>query len=294
MKHILILGKSSYIGTSFAQYVREHRPEEFQVKAVSLRDAHWREEDFSKYEAVFHVAGIAHADVGQVTEEEKQEYYRVNRDLTLEAAKKAKESGVGQFVYMSSMIVYGKTEHVTLDTIPKPENFYGDSKWQADKGVRAMGDEKFRVAVLRAPMIYGKGSKGNYPALVKMARKLPLFPKVKNRRSMLYIENLCEFICHVIGEGREGVFFPQNEETVSTSRLVEEIAGVWGHRIWVTPLLAPVVSMGKHFPGKIGGLCRKAFGNSYYEPQMSRMGWNYCVADWKESVKRTEKGDFPS
>lgn len=287
MKRILILGKSSYIGTSFARYAGEHYPEDFQMKAISLRDNSWREEDFSGYGSVLHLAGIAHADVGKVTEEGKQEYYRVNRDLALEAAQKAKESGVGQFVYMSSMIVYGGAEHVTLDTVPRPENFYGDSKWQADKGIRAMADENFRVAVLRPPMIYGKGSKGNYPALVKMARKLPIFPRVKNKRSMLYIENLCEFLCHVIREGREGVFFPQNEEMVSTSQLVEEIARACGHRIWVTPLLSPFAELGKHFPGKIGGLCRKAFGSSYYEPELGRTGWDYCVADWKESVRRS-------
>ena len=288
MKRILIAGKNSYIGTSFTQYVEKYYPKEFQVEAVSLRDRDWRERDFSGYEAVFHVAGIAHADVGHATEEEKREYYRVNRDLVLETARKAKEAGVGQFVFMSSMIVYGRTEHVTEDTIPKPENFYGDSKWQADKGVRELADAEFQVAVLRTPMIYGKGSKGNYPVLAKMAKKLPVFPRVKNQRSMLYIENLCEFLCCIIREGRGGIFFPQNEEIIGTSQLVEMIAGTCGPRIWITPLLAPLVAIGKRLPGKIGDLCRKAFGSSYYELEMSRTEWNYRIVDWKESVRRTE------
>ncbi len=288
MKRILIVGKNSYIGTAFARYVRERYPDEFQAEAVGARDGAWREKDFSEYEIVFHVAGIAHADVGRVTEEGKKEYYRVNRDLALEAAKKAKAAGVGQFVLMSSMIVYGGTEHVTRKTAPKPGNFYGDSKLQADEGVRALAGEGFRTAVLRPPMIYGKGSRGNYPVLSKMAKRLPVFPKVKNKRSMLYIENLCECLCHIMREGAGGIFFPQNEEAVSTSALVKEIAGCAGHRIWVTPLLAPFAAAGKRLPGKAGDLCRKAFGSSYYEPEMSEMEWDYRVADWRESVKRTE------
>lgn len=289
MKHILITGKNSYIGTSFEQYVRRRYPEEFRVDTLDMRDAGWRERDFSCYDTVFHVAGIAHADVGSVTEEGKEQYYEVNTRLALDTAAKAKAEGVAQFVFMSSMIVYGGQERVTMETLPAPENFYGDSKWQADAGVRELRSKDFQVAVLRPPMVYGPGSKGNYPRLSKLAKKLPVFPQVKNCRSMLYIENLCEFLCRIMKEGRGGVFFPQNREPVSTGRLVKEIAGCAGHRIWVTPLLAPGVAIGMHMPGKVGNLCRKAFGSSYYEPGMGEMEWDYEVADWRESVRRTEK-----
>lgn len=291
MKRILIAGKNSYIGTAFIQYAEEHYPEEFQAEAFSLRDISWQERDFAGYDAVFHVAGIAHADTGHATEEEKREYYRVNRDLVLETARKARGAGVGQFVFMSSMIIYGKTEHVTEDTIPEPENFYGDSKWQADKGVRELADGKFQVAVLRAPMIYGKGSKGNYPVLAKMAKRLPVFPRVENQRSMLYIENLCELLCCIIREGHGGIFFPQNETAIGTSQLVEMIARTCGHRICITPLLAPLAAIGKRLPGKVGALCRKAFGCSCYELDMSRAEWNYRIVDWQESVRRTESSE---
>ena len=124
--------------------------------------------------------------------------------------------------------------------------------------------------------------------LAKMAAKLPVFPKVKNQRSMLYIENLCEFLRLLMEDGRGGVFFPQNKGTVSTSELVKEIARVHGHGIWVTSLLAPFVAVGKRLPGKAGNLCRKAFGSSYYDLDMSETGWNYETADWAESLKRTE------
>jgi len=288
-KRILITGKNSYIGTCFAEYADRHYPDVFRIETISMRGGIWREKNLSEYDGVLHVAGIAHADVGHITEAGKQEYYRVNRDLTLELARKAKSEGVGQFVYISSMIVYGGIAHVTEATVPCPENFYGDSKWQADQGVRKLADTGFHVAVLRPPMIYGKGSKGNYPMLAGMAKKLPLFPKVKNQRSMLYIENLCEFLCHLMREGQGGIYFPQNKGTISTSDLVKEIANCCGHRIWVTPLLAPLVVVGRHLPGKIGNLCRKAFGSSYYDPDMDGTEGDYQVADWAESVRRTEQ-----
>lgn len=288
MKRILVTGKSSYIGTSFARYAGLHYPEELEIEAVSVRDESWKDMDFSGFDAVLHVAGIAHADVGHATEEEKQEYYRVNTRLALEAAEKARDAGVGQFVLTSSMIVYGAREHVTRQSQPAPVNFYGDSKWKADKGVRELETSKFRVAVLRLPLVYGRGSKGNYPVLARLAGKLPMFPKVENRRSVIYVENLCEFLCGLLLDGRGGIFFPQDREQVSTARLVKTIAACRGHRILLMPALGPLAALGRRLPGKAGGLCRKAFGSSYYDSSLSEADWNYHVVDLEEAVRRTE------
>lgn len=288
MKRLLITGANSYIGTSFADYMNRNFPEALQIDILDMLDEHWKETDFSGYDAIFHVAGIAHADVSNVSKETERLYYRVNTDLAIATAKKAKEDGAGQFIFMSSMIVYGGKEHITAQTQPAPANFYGDSKWQADKGVRELEDTHFRVAVLRPPMIYGKGSKGNYPVLAKLATKLPVFPKVSNRRSMLYIENLCEFLRIVIEKELNGVFFPQNDELVNTSTLVRMIAKAKNKRTHVTCVLTPFVTLGKHIPGKIGNLCRKAFGSSYYDMDMSEIGYPYRVAGLEESIQRTE------
>ena len=288
MKRVLITGANSYIGMSFEKYAGVHYGNDLAVDTVDMIDGTWREKDFSEYDVVFHVAGIAHADVGNVSEEVKQKYYAINTDLTIETAKKAKAEGVKQFVFMSSMIVYGGLEHITKDTEPCPANFYGDSKWQADKGVRELQSDNFCVTVLRPPMIYGKGSKGNYPLLAKLAKKLPVFPKVNNKRSMLYIENLCEFLCLIMKEPQAGVFFPQNGELVNTSEMVKQIAVTSGHKMWVTSLLAPFVAIGMKMPGKIGGLCQKAFGSSYYDPEMSECGLNYRRYQFEETIKLTE------
>lgn len=287
MKKVLITGAGSYIGSSVEQWLLKY-PGKYSVDTLDMRDQSWKEYDFSPYDVVFHVAGLAHADVGNVAEEIKQKYYAVNTDLAVETAGKSKESHVKQFIFMSSMIVYGRTAHIMKETEPVPENFYGDSKWKADKGIRELGDASFHVAVLRPPMIYGSNSKGNYRMLSKMAGRLPVFPKINNRRSMLYVDNLCEFIRLLIDHEEAGIFFPQNEELVNTSALVKQIAEAKGHKIWVTRLLAPMVWAGRVFPGKIGGMCRKAFGDSYYDPELSVYRYDYRVCGFRDSVLGAE------
>ncbi|MCR5097727.1 MAG: NAD-dependent epimerase/dehydratase family protein [Lachnospiraceae bacterium] len=295
MKKVLITGANSYIGQSFEQYVHDHYASELSVDTVDMIDGSWREKDFSSYDIVYHVAGLAHADVGHVSEEIKKKYYAVNTDLAIETAKKAKADGIKQFVFMSSAIIYGdsapygQVKRITKDTEPAPANFYGDSKWQADKGVRELADENYLVTVLRPPMIYGKGSKGNYPTLAKMAKKLPIFPDVQNERSMLYIENLCEFLCQVMIRGEGGIFWPQNAEYTRTSDMVKMIAEVSRHKLIVSKAFNWIVGLAAHMPGKVSALANKAFGNLVYDEGISEYGFVYIVYGLKESVVRTEE-----
>lgn len=294
MKKVLITGANSYIGVSFEKWAHEHYASELSIDTVDMLDGSWKEKSFSQYDAVFHVAGLAHADVGKVSEEQKQFYYKINRDLCIDTAEHAKKDGVKQFVFMSSAIIYGdsapygKTMRITADTQPSPASFYGDSKWQADQGVRKLADDTFRVAVLRPPMVYGKGSKGNYPVLASLAKKLPVFPDVENERSMLHIDNLTEFLCRLMMDGRGGVFFPQNAEYTRTSEMVKMIAAVSGHRIRVSKAWNWAVSLAARIPGKVSGLTNKAFGNMSYDQSMSSYDFEYRVCGLKESVERTE------
>ena len=296
MKKILITGANSYIGTSFENYIKQW-PDEYSVDTVDMIDGTWREKSFAGYGVVFHVAGIAHADVGHASEETKKKYYAINTDLTVETAKKAKVDGVRQFIFMSSAIVYGesapmgKTKIITKDTKPEPANFYGDSKLQAEYGISPLNDDTFKVVVLRPPMIYGKGSKGNYPMLAKLAKKIPIFPNIKNQRSMLYIGNLMEFIKIMIDNDELGTFFPQNSEYVSTSQMVEEIAKVHGKKIHLTSLLNPFVWIASKMPGKIGGLANKAFGSFAYDFGMSEYKNKYTRFDINNSIKLTEESN---
>ena len=292
-KKILITGKGSYIGESVEQWLLKDR-DQYEVDTLDMLNNSWRDKDFSEYDVIFHVAGIAHADVGAITEEQKELYYEVNTELTLEVAEKAKRSNVKQFIFMSSMIVYSgcKERIITFSTEPKPLNFYGDSKLQADKKLQEMVTDGFKVVVLRPPMIYGKGSKGNYPQLAKLASRLPVFPNVKNQRSMLHIDNLCQFVKLMIDNEETGVFFPQNGEYTNTSDMVQMIAEVKGHRIIMIPFVYLFVKVLEKVPGKIGELTTKAFGDSSYEMSMSEYKENYRVNSLRKSIILTEGTDL--
>ena len=292
MKRILITGANSYIGTSFENYLSQW-PDEYQVDTVDMVDGSWREKSFAGYDAVFHVAGIAHSNVGKVSSEQKALYYKVNTELTIETAQKAKQDGVKQFVFMSSASVYGdsapigKNKVITKDTVPQPANFYGDSKLQAEKGILPLNDGGFKVVILRPPMIYGKGCKGNYSVLSKLAKKLPLFPYVNNRRSMLYIDNFCEFVRLMIDNSESGIFLPQNKEYSNTSELVKLIGQAHGKKVRLIKGFTWALSIMSHFTG----LVNKAFGSFCYDKELSKYRNNYQLFSLEESIIKTEVGN---
>ena len=292
MKKILITGANSYIGTSFANYLAQ--PEfagKYQVDTLDMIGDAWRSFDFSKYDTVYHVAGIAHSDNGKISDERAKLYYAVNTDLTVECAKKAKDAGVKQFIFMSSAIVYGDStpigtpKFITRDTPVSPANCYGDSKVQAENGIRLLDCETFKVVILRPPMIFGKGSKGNYPLLSKLARKLPAFPKVENKRSMLYIGNLVEFVRLMIENGEHGTFWPQNPQYSNTSEVISLIAKAHNKRC----VLIPGFGWALKIMSRATGLVNKAFGNLAYDQALSVYKEPYQKFSLQEAIERTER-----
>lgn len=302
MKRILITGASGYIGTNVERYLMKYNTNEgreaYRVDTLSLRDASWENYDFAPYDTILHLAGKAHADIGHVSEKTKQEYYEINCELAVRTAAKAKARGVPQFVYMSSVIIYGDSakvgerKHITADTKPTPANFYGDSKWQAEKRLRELengemsdGEDTFHVAIVRPPMVYGEGSKGNFPLLVKLAEKLPVFPDVKNERSMIYIDNLSEFLRLLIDSGQGGIYLPQNTEYVTTAEMVKAIGEALGKEVRLLKVLNPFVKLASKMPGKIGGMANKAFGSLTIEKGSDIP--DYRVVDFEESIRRS-------
>ena len=289
MKNILITGANSYIGTSFEKYMAQFG-DKYQIDTLDMIGDDWKKYDFSGYDTVYHVAGIAHSDNGKISKEKAKLYYEVNTKLTIRTAMKAKKAGVKQFIFMSSAIVYGdsapigKMKMITRDTPVSPANCYGDSKVKAEKGLHKLEDDSFKVVILRPPMIYGKGSKGNYPLMSRLAQKMPVFPYVKNCRSMLYVENLCEFVRLMIENEESGTFFPQNSEYSNTSELVKMIAAQHGKRIaMVKGCTAPLRIM-----GLATGIVDKAFGNLAYEQKISEYKENYRIAGLRRSIMLTE------
>lgn len=297
MKKILITGGSGYIGKAFKEYVKSYQAREeepaWQIDSISLRDDAWQQASFSGYDAVFHTAGIAHADVGRASEETKAMYYRVNCDLAVKAAEKARREGVKQFIYMSSVIVYGdsapagKRKNITADTEPAPANFYGDSKYRAELKLQKLQTEDFRIALIRAPMVYGKDSKGNFPMLEKIADRLPVFPRLENQRSMIYVENLAQFVRQLVERGEGGLFFPQNSEYASTAELVRLIAAAKGGKVRFWRALNPLVQLVSRLPGPAGRLCGKAFGSLTIDQGLScPEGYSRPEYSLEESIRK--------
>lgn len=285
MKRLLITGSSSYIGNSLIEWLKQYR-NEYIVEKISLRDGSWKDVDFSHYNTVLHLAGIAHVSSNP---KQKELYYKVNRDLTIEAAEKAKQDGVKQFIFMSSIIVYGGSvlNNGVIDesTLPDPRDFYGDSKLQAEQGIASLESENFKIVIIRPPMIYGKNSKGNYPKLSKIARISPLFPNVENKKSMLHIDNLCEFIRLLIINEESGLYFPQNKEHVKTSDIAKAVSKTHNKKIILTNFFNPIIKL----LVKKTLFFNKIFGNLVYEKTMSNYCENYIINDFQESIQKTEK-----
>lgn len=289
MKKILITGKHSYIGESVEAYLL--KDSHYTIDTLDMLDSTWKKHDFSAYDVVFHVAGIAHSDNGKISEEREKIYYKVNTDLAVEVAFKARNEGVTQFIYMSSMSVYGNSSNIgekkmiTLNTKPNPVNAYGKSKLLAEEYIIHMDSPDFRVVVLRPPMIYGKNSRGNYKTLSNLAIKLSVFPEIENKRSMLYVENLCEFVRLMITNNERGIFMPQNKEYTQTSHMVSLIAHCHNKNIVMTKKFNFILKL----MSKYTTLVNKAFGNLAYEQSMSSYKEPYQVIDFEDSIKRTEE-----
>ncbi|QCR31885.1 NAD-dependent epimerase/dehydratase family protein [Lysinibacillus sp. SGAir0095] len=282
MKKILIIGKSSYVGMSLEKWLG-YDFDRYSTDSISVRNDRWKEMDFSVYDVVIHVAGIAHI---KETKENAEIYYKVNRDLAYEVAQKAKVEGVEQFIFFSSMSVYGiESGVIDKNSSVQPKSNYGKSKLQAEELLLSIEESFFRVAILRPPMIYGKGCKGNYTKLGKFALIAPIFPDIENKRSMIFIYNLCEFVRLLIDNFDSGVYFPQNRDYVKTSNMVELIAETHGKKIWKIKFLNPIV----YYLRRRIGTVNKVFGDLVYDKEISIYKEDYYVVDYTKSIKVTEQ-----
>ena len=236
-----ILGQHSYICNRFMNYIVDST---LQAVYIPCRDNLWQGINFAQYETLLCPIGIAHVSTDPSME---KKYYEINRDLPVAIAKKAKEQGVRHFIFFSSMIIYGTDKPIgsefiiNSDTEPKPKNFYGKSKLEAEKLLLDLEDETFKVTILRLPMVYGPGCKGNFPQLLKVARKSSFCPLIQNKRSMIYIDNLCEFIKQAIENNLTGILYPQNTEYVSTVAIIRIAAKEFNHKIYFIKLFNPLI-----------------------------------------------------
>lgn len=290
MKKILIAGAGSYIGQSVCTYLQKW-PQDYQVDMMRMSDGSWKEKSFQGYDALLHLAGIVHQEQSKTDNNLAPLYEQVNTQLALETAQKAKSDGVGQFIFMSSASVYGltaplgKTVMITKDTPLNPIDNYGISKAKAEEGLQRLADDNFRLAILRPPIVYGKGCKGNFVILEKMAKRLPVFPKVENKRSMIYMDNLSELIRLIVDDRAQGIFCPQNNEYSNTSDMVSQIAHANGREMLLIGGFNWALKLMRHVTPKVD----KAFGSLCYDFEVSRYSRDYCVKTQYESILETER-----
>lgn len=272
MKRVLVIGENSYIGQSFARYLdvvnesinknktKDRVEDLIEVHLVGASNGKWKTESFDGYDTVLHLASIVHI---KDKRKNKQLYYDINCNMAVEVAKKAMEAGVKQFIFLSSASVFNSKETcITKETKPNPNTYYGKSKLAAEKKLTELSsdDDSFSLAIVRPPMVYGEGCKGNYPRLVKLVRFTPIFPEYNNKRSMIAIDNLCEFLSKLVLEGQCGIYHPQDEEYVDTVEMVREIAKNMGKRIVFTKRLNGVI----RFLIPRMGIVGKVFGDFLY------------------------------
>lgn len=280
---ILITGANSFVGSSVEWWLLRE-PEKYEIDTVDTVGDNWRKADLSLYDAVFHVAGLAHVDPKP---EMAPLYYKVNCDLALEIARAAREAGVGQFIFMSSMIVFHASKSlkgtaITPETEPAPNDFYGDSKLRAEIGLRKLETPDFKVAVLRPCMIYGPGNKGNFPRLARLAARTPVFPAWHNRRSMLYIDNLSEFVRQALDRRLSGTFHLQNREYADTVELVRALGRQANHSIFISRLFNPLVRVAAPFLKPVS----KMFADQYYDRSLTDYPFEYQLVSLEESLSR--------
>lgn len=279
MKQVLVTGLSSYVGKSLIE--NNVKQNNFLIDTISLKNNEWLKTDFSNYDSIVHLAAIVHRKGIEI-----DQYFQVNRDLTIKLAEKAKREGVKQFVFFSSMSVFDDKEiFITNNTAKKPQTAYGSSKSEAEEYLLEMNSPSFKIVIIRPPMIYGFKCPGNYSKLSKISPYLLFFPRISNERSMIYIENLIHFTNWIIKSEVNGVFHPQNKKYVNTFDLVKQIRNAHNKRTIAIPFpKIPKIMMEKvNFLSKILGdlkYCRNIDSNIF----------EYNSVDFKESIELSEKG----
>ncbi len=296
MKRVLITGTNSYIGKSLVEYLEKYNAQSgkqaYQVTCISQRNKDWLQYGFRGYDTVLDVTGISKVDEEKLSAKLEDDYYQVNCKLASMTAVKAKQEGVKQFLFLSSILVYGEPgqmQVITKDTKPAPANIYGKSKLLAEEKLKELSARQFQVAIIRLPMVYGPNTENGYRLLSRWAGKLPIIPTISAEKSMIYIENLCEFLRLLIDVEEGGLYFPQNATQVSVWRMLEEIRLVQGKKTYKCGILNPGIKLMAKMPGRCGKLARKVFVGQVYEESMSVAVGDYQLVDFPESIRRTEE-----
>ena len=285
---VVITGANSYIGDHIQSYI-ENNDNRIEICQLDVVGEQWREFDFSGYDTVVHAAAIVHRkDV-----DSWDLYKKVNVDLTVEIAQKAKKQGVKQFVFLSSMAVYGvekslwkKKSVVTSNTELKPSAMYGKSKYLAEQELLAIEDETFKIVIVRLPNVYGPGCRGGYiSTYAAIVSKLPAIPKAftEIKQSVLYIDNLSRFIYLLIVQKQRGIYTPQDAAGVSAVDIMQYISKALQLNKKSSCFLGIFIYL-----FSFCSLIIKGYGGVAYSQEMSHQEeFDYLIVSGEEGIART-------
>ncbi len=269
MTKVLITGANSFVGTNFRKFSQYKDIEE-----VSLYENRSEDIDFNKYDVVLHLAAIVH----QTKKIPESKYFNVNRDLCLRVAEHAKKAGIKQFVFLSTVKVYG-------EFVPKfglcnenskciPDDAYGKSKYEAELGLKKMEDVNFTVSIIRTPLVYGEGVKSNMLRILKIVEAFPILPfgKVNNKRSITSVENLVGFIDRIIVKKASGIFIAMDENAISTTELVNYLSKYLGKKVTLFKLPQIFTRIGTFF---IPGIFDRLYGSLEFDNKKTKKELNF-------------------
>ena len=208
--------------------------------------------------AVIHTAARVHIMKDSVADP-LTEYRKVNVDGTLNLARQSAAAGVKRFIFISSIKVNGEQTPPGLafqsESEARPEDPYSLSKWEAEQGLQRIAkDTGMEVVIIRPPLVYGPGMKGNLASLIRLVGKgLPLpLGAIKNQRSMVALDNLVDLIITCVDhpDAANQVFLASDGQDLSTTELLQGLARAMGRpsRLW--PISVPVLSLAASVLGK--------------------------------------------
>ena len=218
--------------------------------------------DYSKSlitaDLVIHCAARAHV-MKENRNDSLQLYRKVNVDDTLNLAKQAVSSGVKRFIFLSSIKVNGEqtlfSKSFKYNDIPDPEDAYGISKYEAEEALKELSNKtKMEIVIIRAPLVYGEGVKGNFLRLLELSNKgLPLpLANINNKRSLVGIDNLIDLITCCIDHPKAAgeTFLVSDNENISTTELIKKIKIAMGKSLRLFPMPIILLKLLGHLIGK--------------------------------------------
>lgn len=233
-KTLMITGSSGFIGTNFINRFKD----DFNIIPVCLIENKPEDLDYTGVDCILHLAALVH----QMNGAPEERYFEINTELTKRLAHKAKEAGLGHFVFYSTVKVFGYDGDLNNPNFILDKDFpcypnepYGRSKYEAENYLETLQSENFKIGIIRPPMVYGAGVKGNMLSLIKLVDKVPVLPFNYNefKRSIVYIDNLLEITKNMIIEEKTGILIPQDTSGVSIKEIIEGIADGLGKKVFL-------------------------------------------------------------